>query len=132
MDERVYDTGEAENRMVQHASIDKVSNGPKKALYTVIALLIAIAGFTGGLFKQSFTAGEWKGHIESDVIENRREVAENRSRSETTSIQLSAIAASLQSIVIVDSIQNYQIRENARTLERVMRELQAHRTASER
>jgi len=110
--------------MEQHTVIDRVSNGPRKAMFAVVGLLLTIAGLLGGILHQTFTAGQWKASTEMMITQNR-------DRTESASLQLEGVIASLQSIVTLDSVQNYQIRQNAATLERVLRELGQHRRASE-
>jgi hypothetical protein len=124
-DYRDHDTpGRRDRDMEQHTVIDRVSNGPRKAMYASVGLLVAIAGLLIGIFVQSFHAGEWKGQTEARI-------AHSEERADASSLQLEGVIASLQSIVTLDSIQNYQIRQNAATLERVLRELGDHRRASE-
>lgn len=108
----------------QHTSIDHVTNGPKKWALAVIGLLLTIAGLLAGILVTTFDAGQWKARTD-DGIKN------NTGRVEAASLQLEGVIASLQSIVTLDSVQNYQIRQNAATLERVLRELEDHRRASE-
>jgi len=124
MDERVFDSGGAEKRMEQHTSIDHVTNGPKKWLISVLGLLLAIAGFTGGMFWNSFQVGRWTQAMEDGV-------AANRSDNDSQNLQLQGIITSLQSMVIVDSVQNFQIRQNQRDLADIKQDLREHRVVSE-
>jgi hypothetical protein len=110
--------------MEQHVIVEKVKNGAQKAMYAALGLLLTIAGLLLGIFVMTFDAGQWKAHTENGIQHNSDRVA-------NASLQLEGVIASLQSIVTVDSVQNYQIRQNAETLERVLRELEMHRRASE-
>ena len=108
-----------------HASIDKLSDGPKKGIVAIIGLLITIAVFLGGLLAQSFSMGGYVARTQATIIENREDI-------DSANLQLQGVITSLQSIVTLDSIQNFQIRTNQRMLDQVLNELKEHRTRSEK
>jgi capsular polysaccharide biosynthesis protein len=107
-----------------HASIDRVSNGPRKIVIAIIGLLITIASILIGLLIQSFSVGAYIGRTEATIVDNRKDI-------DAANLQLQGVITSLQSIVTLDSLQNYQIRANQRKLDEVLGELRLHRRKSE-
>jgi len=110
--------------MTEHVEIDKVSNGPKKGMIAIIGLLLTLVGLQVGLLTQSFNAGRFAGVIVEHVESNRKDI-------DSANLQLQGVIQSLQSMVIVDSVQNFQIRQNVAALGRIERQLEQHRLVSE-
>jgi len=122
---RTHDTpGRRDADMAQHTVIDKVSNGPKKGLVAIIGLLVTLVGLQVGVLTQTFNAGRFAATTVDHIESNRRDI-------DSANLQLQGVITSLQSIVIVDSVQNFQIRQNILALTRIERQLEQHRVVSE-
>jgi len=122
------DPGRRDADMHTHTIVEKVSDGPRKAMIATIGLLVAIASLLAGILVQGFSSGRWVGQVDSELAAQRADLivqrATNREDHDAMNLQLSGVIESLRGIVTLDSIQNYQIRQNARALERIQRRLE--------
>ena len=123
-----HDPGRRDADMHTHTIVEKIEDGPRKAMFAALGLLVAIAGLLIGILVQGFSSGRWVGQVDSELAAQRADLivqrATNREDHDAMNLQLSGVIESLRGIVTLDSIQNYQIRQNARALERIQRRLE--------
>jgi len=100
-----------------HASIDKISDGPKKGVVAIITLLTTIAALLGALLNQSYKIGLWVGASAHTISQNADAISDNAAA-------IRELTATVSMIATADTLRGAKLDE-------VVDELRIHRQRSE-